>query len=65
MKNAPFLLIVFVIALLSSCSGDDIEPTGINEIIVDQIDYNLTAMNGSGITVKPHLPETVTIIPAF
>jgi hypothetical protein len=53
MKNAPFLLLFLAIAFLSSCSGDDnIEPTGINEIIVDQIDYPLTAVNGSGITGK-------------
>ncbi|MGB5226760.1 MAG: hypothetical protein WBN55_00750 [Eudoraea sp.] len=52
MKNAPFLLTIFVMALLSSCSGDDIEPTGVNEIIVDQIDYNLIAVNNSGITGK-------------
>ena len=52
MKNAPFLLILFVMALLSGCSGDDIEPTGVNEIIVDQIDYNLIAVNNSGITGK-------------
>lgn len=39
-------------ALLSSCGGDDIEPTGVNEIIVDQIEYNLIAVNNSGITGK-------------
>ena len=42
-------------ALLSGCSGDDIEPTGVNEIIVDQIDYNLIAVNNSGITGKATL----------
>ncbi|WP_297794755.1 hypothetical protein [uncultured Eudoraea sp.] len=52
MKNAPFLLIVLAMVLISGCSGDDIEPTGVNEIIVDQIDYNLIAVNNSGITGK-------------
>jgi len=50
MKNAPYFLMLFAIVLFTSCSGDDnIEPTGINEIIVDQQAYNLTAVNGSGI----------------
>lgn len=56
MKKAPFLVLFFAITLLSSCSGDEnIEPTGVNEIIVDQIDYALTAVNGSGITGKATL----------
>ncbi len=56
MKRAPFLLLFVALAILSSCSSDEnIEPTGINEIIVDQIDYALTAMNGSGITGKATL----------
>jgi len=50
MKNAPFLLIIFAMALISGCSGDDIEPTGVNEIIVDQMDYQLSPVNASGIT---------------
>ena len=51
MKNVPYFLMLFAIVLFTSCSGDDnIEPTGINEIIVDQQAYNLTAVNGSGIT---------------
>jgi len=50
MKNAPFLLIIFAMALISGCNGDDIEPTGVNEIIVDQIDYQLSPVNASGIT---------------
>jgi hypothetical protein len=56
MKRAPFLFLFFAIAILSSCSGDEnIEPTGINEIIVDQIDYALISVNGSGITGKATL----------
>jgi len=56
MKNAPYLLMLFAIVLFTNCSGDDsIEPTGINEIIVDQIDYSLSAVNGSGITGKATL----------
>jgi len=49
MKKAPFLLVL--VFMLFSCSSDDnIEPTGINEIIVDEQVYNLMAMGGSGIT---------------
>jgi hypothetical protein len=56
MKRAPFLVLFFGIAILSSCNGDEnIEPTGINEIIVDQIDYTLISVNGSGITGKATL----------
>ncbi len=51
MKKSPYLLVLIVIFILSSCSSDDnIEPTGINEIIVDEKAYNLTSVNGSGIT---------------
>ena len=51
MKNAPYFLMLFTMVLLTSCGSDDsIEPTGVNEIIVDQQAYNLTAVNGSGIT---------------
>jgi len=51
MKKAPYFSVLIVMFLLSGCSGDDnIEPTGVNEIIVDQIAYNFTSVNGSGIT---------------
>jgi len=49
MKKAPFLL-AFVFILFSCSSDDNIEPTGVNEIIVDEKAYNLTSVNGSGIT---------------
>ncbi|MEP0134077.1 MAG: hypothetical protein ABJJ25_07610 [Eudoraea sp.] len=50
MKNVPYFLMLFTMVLLTSCSSDDnIEPTGVNEIIVDEQAYNLTAVNGSGI----------------
>ena len=53
MKNAPYFLLFIALTILSSCGKDDnIEPTGVNEIIVDQIEYNLTTMNDSGITGK-------------
>ena len=56
MKKAPFYLLLITLTILSSCGKDDnIEPTGINEIIVDQIDYALSAVNGSGITGKATL----------
>lgn len=56
MKIAPFFFLFSTLILLSSCGSDDsIEPTGINEIIVDQIDYSLSAVNGSGITGKATL----------
>ena len=53
MKNAPYFLLFIALTILSSCGKDDnIEPTGVNEIIVDQIEYNLTTMNDSGVTGK-------------
>lgn len=53
MKKAPYFLLFIALTILSSCGKDDnIEPTGVNEIIVDQIEYNLTTMNDSGITGK-------------
>ena len=53
MKKAPYFLLFIALMILSSCGKDDnIEPTGVNEIIVDQIDYNLIAVNNSGITGK-------------
>ena len=53
MKKAPYFLLFIALTILSSCGKDDnIEPTGVNEIIVDQIDYNLIAVNNSGITGK-------------
>ena len=51
MKKAPTFLIFIALALLVSCDkNDNIEPTGVNEIIVDQIDYQLSSVNASGIT---------------
>ena len=51
MKKAPYFLLFIALAILSSCGNDDnIEPTGVNEIIVDELAYNLTSANGSGIT---------------
>jgi hypothetical protein len=56
MKNAPYFLLFIALTLLSSCGKDNnIEPTGVNEIIVDQIDYSLSAVNGSGISGKATL----------
>ena len=56
MKKASYLLMFAALTILSSCGNDDnIEPTAVNEIIVDQIDYALTAVNGSGITGKATL----------
>jgi len=43
-------LLAFVFILFSCSSDDNIEPTGVNEIIVDEKAYNLTSVNGSGIT---------------
>ena len=51
MRKAPYFLLFIALAILSSCGNDDnIEPTGVNEIIVDELAYNLTSANGSGIT---------------
>ena len=51
MKKAPYFLLFIALAIFSSCGKDDnIEPTGINEIIVDVKEYNLIAANGSLIT---------------
>jgi len=51
MKNVPYFLMLFTMVLLTSCSSDDnVEPAAVNEIIVDEQAYNLTAVNGSGIT---------------
>ncbi len=51
MKKALYLLLFVALTVLSSCGSDDsIEPTGINEIIVDEKAYNLTSVGGSGIT---------------
>ena len=51
MKKAPTFLMFIALALLFRCNkSDNIEPTGINEIIVDQIDYQLSPVNASGIT---------------
>ncbi len=51
MKKAPFLILSLVLFFLSSCgSEDNIEPAGINEIIIDQIEYQLTAINDSEVT---------------
>lgn len=51
MKKAPTFLMFIALALLVSCDkNDNIEPTGVNEIIVDQIDYQLSSVNASGIT---------------
>ena len=51
MKKAPYFLLFIALAILSSCSSDDsIEPTGVNEIIVDEKAYNLTSVGDSGIT---------------
>ncbi len=51
MKLAPYFVMFIALTVLSSCGSDDsIEPTGINEIIVDEQVYNLMAVNGSGIT---------------
>lgn len=56
MKKAPYFLLLIALAIVVSCGKDDnIEPTGVNEIIVDQIDYPLNAENGSGITGKATL----------
>ncbi|WP_297794752.1 hypothetical protein [uncultured Eudoraea sp.] len=53
MKNAPYLLMLFALVLSTGCSSDDnIEPVGVNEVIVDQVEYNLVSQNGSGITGK-------------
>jgi hypothetical protein len=49
MKKAPTFLMFIALALLFSCNNSDIEPTGINEIILDQIDYQLSPVNSSGI----------------
>ena len=50
MKKAPYFLFI-ALAILSSCSSDDsIEPTGVNEIILDEKAYNLTSVGDSGIT---------------
>ena len=47
MKKALYLLLFVALTVLSSCGSDDnIEPTGINEIIVDEQVYNLMAVNG-------------------
>ncbi len=51
MKLAPYFVMFIALTVLSSCGSDDsIEPTGINEIIVDEQVYNLMAVNGSEIT---------------
>ena len=51
MRKALYLLLFVSLTALSSCGGDDsIEPTGINEIIVDEKAYTLTSVGGSGIT---------------
>ena len=51
MKLAPYLVMFVALTVLSSCSSDDsIEPTGVNEIILDEKAYNLTSVGGSGIT---------------
>jgi len=51
MKKAPYFLLFIALTILSGCSSDDnIEPTGVNEIIVDEKAYNLSSANGSGIT---------------
>ena len=51
MKKAPYFLLFIALIILSSCGKDDsIEPTGINEIIVDVKEYNLVAADGSLIT---------------
>ena len=51
MKKASFLPVLVLLFILSGCSGDDsIEPTGVNEIIVDEKAYNLISIGGSGIT---------------
>ena len=56
MKKAPYFLLLITLTILSSCGKDNnIEPSGVNEIIVDQIDYSLSAVNGSGITGKATL----------
>jgi hypothetical protein len=56
MKKTPYYLLFIALTILTSCGKDDnIEPTGINEIIVDQIDYTLTSVNGSGVTGKATL----------
>ena len=53
MKKAPYFLLFIALTILSSCGKDDnIEPTGVNEIIVDQKDYSLISANNSGITGK-------------
>ncbi|MGB5269683.1 MAG: hypothetical protein WBN52_04185 [Eudoraea sp.] len=51
MRKALYLLLFVTLTALTSCGSDDsIEPTGINEIIVDELSYNLVSANGSGIT---------------
>ncbi|MBT8181665.1 MAG: hypothetical protein KJO53_08760 [Eudoraea sp.] len=51
MKKAPYFFMFIALTLIFGCGkGDNIEPTGINEIIVDQIDYQLNPVNASGIT---------------
>ena len=51
MRKAPYFLLFIALAILSSCGKDDnIEPTGVNEIIVDELAYTLTSANGSGLT---------------
>ena len=51
MKKAPTFLLFIALILVYSCSkSENIEPTGINEIIVDKIDYQLSPVNASGIT---------------
>jgi len=51
MKKAPFLVLLLMLFFLSSCGSDDnIEPAAVNEIIIDQVEYQLTAINNSGVT---------------
>tara|TARA_R110002167_G_scaffold212980_4_gene417655 strand:+ start:879 stop:1343 length:465 start_codon:yes stop_codon:yes gene_type:complete len=51
MKNAPYFVIMLVLALFPSCSKDEAAapPAKVNEVIVNSKAYTLTAVNGSSV----------------
>ncbi len=52
MKKRPVIITIFALTLLFGCSKDDV-----NTVILRQVEYQLTSVDGSGVTGKATFTE--------